>query len=87
TVDGRAKIKIDAGTEAGRVLRLRGKGIPDVNGRGSGDLLVVVDVYMPRTVNSSEKEMLEKLRGADNFKPAKARSKMNIFERMRSYFS
>lgn len=85
TVDGRAKIKIDPGTEAGRVLRLRGKGIPDINGYTGGDLLAIVDIYIPKTVNSSEKEILEKLAKADNFKPKKA--KINIFERMRGYFS
>lgn len=85
TVDSKAKIKIEAGTEAGRVLRLRGKGIPDVNGYGTGDLLVVVDIYIPKSANSTEKAALEQLRGSENFKPKK--SKMNIFDRMRNYFS
>lgn len=87
TVDNRAKIKIEPGTTAGRVLRLRGKGIPDVNGHGTGDLLVVVDLYVPAKVSSEEKAVLEKLRGSDNFKPkADKSSERNIFERMRSYF-
>lgn len=88
TVDGRAKIRIEPGTLAGRVLRLRGKGIPDVNGYGTGDLLAVVDIYIPAHVSPAEKEALEKLRGSSNFKPEKAEKKnsKNIFERMRNYF-
>ncbi len=85
TVDSRAKIKIEAGTEAGRILRLRGKGVPDVNGYGVGDLLVIVDVYVPKNINKTEKEIIEKLRNAENFQPKK--NKINIFERMRGYFS
>ncbi len=93
TVDGKARIKIEPGTVAGRVLRLRGKGIPDVNGYGTGDLLAVVDIHVPAHVSPAEKEALEKLRTSENFKPkaqpnagggaGKAR---NLFERMRNYF-
>lgn len=85
TVDSKAKIKVEPGTEAGRVLRLRGKGVPDINGYSTGDLLVVVDVYIPKTANSAEKAALESFRQSDNFKPKKVNT--NIFERMRSYFS
>lgn len=85
TVDGRAKIKVEAGSEPGRVLRLRGKGIPDINGYGTGDLLAIIDIYIPKTVNATEKAALEKLRPSENFKPRK--NKLNIFERMRGYFS
>ena len=84
TVESRAKIKIEAGTEAGRVLRLRGKGVPDVNGYGLGDLLVIVDVYIPKSVSKTERAEIEKLRTAENFQPKK--NKVNIFERMRGYF-
>ncbi len=84
TVDAKAKIKIEPGTLAGRVLRLRGKGVPDVNGYGVGDLLVVVDIHIPEKVSAEEKALLEKLRGSENFKP-KATAR-NIFERMRNYF-
>ena len=84
TVESRAKIKIEAGTEAGRVLRLRGKGVPNVNGYGVGDLLVIVDVYIPKSVSKAERIEIEKLRTAENFQPKK--NKINIFERMRGYF-
>lgn len=86
TVEGKAKIKVEPGTLAGQVLRLKGKGIPDVNGYGTGDLLAVVDIYIPKNVSSEEKEMLEKIRKSDRFKPKADSKQKNIFERMRSYF-
>ncbi|CDN32328.1 Chaperone protein DnaJ [Mucinivorans hirudinis] len=85
TVDGRAKIKIDPGTQAGRVLRLRGKGVPDVNGYGTGDILVVADVFIPTHVSPAEKDALKKLQTSENFKP-KPTKERNLFERMKSYF-
>lgn len=87
TVGGRAKIKISAGTEAGRVLRLKAKGVPDVNGYGVGDLLVVIDVYIPTSISSGERKVIEGLRESQNFKPKSKSGSKNIFERLRSYFS
>ena len=69
TVDGKAKIKVDPGTQSGRVLRLRGKGLPDVNGYGTGDLLAVINVWTPRKLDKKEKELLEQLAKSENFKP------------------
>lgn len=69
TVDGKAKIKVDPGTQSGRVLRLRGKGLPDVNGYGSGDLLAIINVWIPRKLDKEEKKLLEKLAESENFKP------------------
>lgn len=86
TVDSRAKIKIEPGTNAGRVLRLRGKGIPDVNGYGTGDLLVIIDLYVPSHISPAEKETLKKLQSSENFKPKSKKGDRNIFERMKSYF-
>ncbi|MFI3288130.1 MAG: molecular chaperone DnaJ [Rikenellaceae bacterium] len=87
TVGGRAKMKITPGTEAGKVLRLKGKGIPDVNGYGVGDLLVVVDIFIPSAVSAEERKTLESLQSSLNFRPkTKAKSK-NIFDRLRAYFS
>lgn len=85
-VDSKAKIKIEPGTQAGKVLRLRGKGIPDVNGYGRGDLLVVVNVQIPSSVTSEEKKIIEQLAQSPNFKKAEARRESNIFDRMRSFF-
>ena len=88
TVDGRAKIKIEPGTQTGKVLRLKGKGIPDVNGYGKGDLLAIVNVYIPKNVSADEKAALEKLADSPNFKPGASGGRdQNIFERMRNFFS
>ncbi|MDR2586440.1 MAG: molecular chaperone DnaJ [Prevotellaceae bacterium] len=87
TVDGRVKIKIEPGTQPGRILRLRAKGIPDVQGYGVGDLLVYVQVWVPVKLDKSEKEQLEKLRNAPNLTPAPSKEDRNFFERMKRMFS
>lgn len=86
TVDGKAKIKIEPGTQAGRVLRLRGKGVPDINGYGTGDILVVVDIYIPSHISPAEKETIKKLQTSENFKVKSQNKERNIFERMKSFF-
>lgn len=86
TIEGRVKIKIDPGTEAGKILRLRGKGIPDINGGGSGDLLVQVNIWTPKTVSKEEEKILEKLRNSPNFQPSGAH-KESIFDRMKNFFN
>ncbi|NCC09504.1 MAG: molecular chaperone DnaJ [Bacteroidia bacterium] len=85
TVDSKVKVKIDAGTQPGKVLRLRGKGLPSVNGYGKGDLLVNVSIYVPETLTKEEKSALEKLETADNFKP-NASVKEKIFKKFKSFF-
>ena len=87
TVDGRVKIKIEPGTQSGRILRLRAKGLPDVQGYGTGDLLVYVQVWVPVKLDKSEKELLEKLRNAPNLKPNPNKEDKNFFERMKRMFS
>ena len=84
-VDSKIKIKIEPGTQAGKVLRLRGKGIPDVNGYGCGDILAVVNIDIPSRVNAEEKKCLETLSGSEHFKKAPA-GRETIFDRMRSFF-
>lgn len=86
TLDGKAKVKIEAGTQPGKVLRLKGKGIPDVNGYGKGDLLVSVNIWTPQHLSSEEKKMLEKLRDSENFKPHPDKRDKGFFERMKEYF-
>ncbi len=86
TVDGRAKIKIAPGTHAGKVLRLGGKGLPDVNGYGRGDELVVVDITIPAKLNSEEKRLVEQLAELPSFKKASSVKEQNIFERMKNFF-
>jgi molecular chaperone DnaJ len=85
TIDSRVKVKIEQGTQPGKVLRLRGKGLPSVNGYGIGDLLVNISVYVPETLSKEEKSMLEKLEYADNFKPSSS-AKEKIFKKFKSFF-
>jgi molecular chaperone DnaJ len=86
TVDGKVKIKIEPGTQPGKVLRLRGKGLPDVNGYGRGDLLVSINVWVPKNLSKEEKALLEKLVNSKNFAPNPDSSDRNFFERMRGFF-
>ncbi|MFR9523957.1 MAG: molecular chaperone DnaJ [Rikenellaceae bacterium] len=86
TIDGRAKIKVAPGTHAGKVLRLGGKGLPDVNGYGRGDILVVVDITIPASLNKEERKTVEKLADMPSFKKAAGVDTQNIFERMKNFF-
>ena len=86
TLEGKAKVKIDAGTQPGKILRLKGKGIPDVNGYGKGDLLISINVWTPQHLSSEEKNILEKLRESENFKPHPDKRDKSFFDRMKEYF-
>ena len=86
TIDGKARIKIAPGTHAGKVLRLRGKGIPDVNGYGRGDIMVVVDITIPDDLTREERDLVEKLSEKPHFKEAEGVENQNIFERMKNFF-
>ena len=85
TVDGKVKVKIDPGTQPGKVLRLRGKGLPDVNGYGTGDLLVNVSIYIPETLSRDEKKAMEQMQESDNFRPSGS-VKEKIFKKFKSMF-
>ena len=89
TIDGKAKIKIDPGTQPGKVLRLRGKGIPNINSYGysigTGDELIHISVYIPETLTKEEKEDLEKWQTSESFKPNMT-LKEKIFQKFRSLF-
>lgn len=85
-VEGKAKIKIDAGTQSGKVLRLKGKGLPEINSYGKGDLLVNINVWTPQSLSSDEKRALEQLRNSKNFEPNPNRKEKGFFERMKEYF-
>ena len=86
TVDGKVKIKIEPGTQSGKILRLRGKGIKDINGYGKGDQLIHVNVWTPQKVSDEEKEILENWREAPNFQPQPGKSEKSFFERMKEFF-
>jgi molecular chaperone DnaJ len=86
TLEGKARIKIEPGTHAGKVLRLKNKGLPDVNGHRRGDILVNVEVWTPQNLTAEEKQLLEKLRLSPNFKPNPKKGDKGFFERMKEYF-
>ena len=85
TITGRARVKIPAGTQPGKVLRLRGKGLPSTEGYGTGDLLVNIMVYIPENLNDKEKAAIESLRDSANIKPADP-VKKRIFSKLRHIF-
>jgi molecular chaperone DnaJ len=87
TIEGKAKVKIPAGTQPGKVLRLPGKGLPQVNSYGRGDQLIYVNVWVPKHLNDEEKKTLEKLQTSPNFKPNPDKSEKGFFERMKNIFS
>jgi molecular chaperone DnaJ len=86
TIDAKAKIKVDAGTQSGKVLRLKGKGLPDINSYSRGDILVNINVWTPQHLSKEEKVILEGLRDAENFKPNPSKKDRGFFERMKQYF-
>jgi molecular chaperone DnaJ len=87
TIDGRAKIKIPAGTQSGKIFRLKGKGFPGVNSYEKGDQLIHVNVWTPQNLTSEEKAMLEKLGSSPNFTPQPDKSEKSFFDRVREMFS
>jgi len=86
TVDGHVKIKIEPGTQPGKILRLRGKGLPEVNGYGKGDLLVTINIWVPKTLSKEEQKSIEKYSDSVNFKPNPSTADKGFFERVRNYF-
>ena len=87
TLDGKANIKIPAGTQAGKVFRLKDKGLPSVQSYQKGDLLVQVNIWTPKSVNEEEKALLEKLRHMPNFQPNPGKGEKGFFEKMKGFFS
>ncbi len=87
TIDGKARVKIEPGTQPGKVLRLRGKGLPAVQGYGygTGDIVINISVYIPETLNREEKEAFERMKDSDNLRPSSG-IKETIFRKFRSYF-
>lgn len=85
TIDGKVRLNIEAGTQPGKVLRLKGKGLPDVNGYGKGDLLVRVDLFVPQSLNSNDKKLVEEMRKSSTFSPT-TKEKEGFFQRMKQVF-
>jgi len=87
TVTGKVRIKVEAGVQSGKILRLRGKGIPSINGYGKGDLLVHVNVWTPKTLSKQQKEFFEAMKEDEHFSPKPESSDKSFFEKVKDMFS
>ena len=86
SIGGKARIKVEPGTQSGKILRLRGKGLKDLNGYGAGDQLIYINVWTPKKLTSEEKAKLEALRTSPNFQPHPDSTDKGFFDRMKEYF-
>lgn len=86
TIDGKAKIKIEPGTQGGKILRLKAKGIPEVNSYHRGDQLIYVNIWTPKALSKDEREMLDQLKDSPNFKPQPGKNEKSFFDKMKEYF-
>ncbi|MCC5920762.1 MAG: molecular chaperone DnaJ [Cyclobacteriaceae bacterium] len=86
TIGGKVKIKIPEGTQSGKILRLRNKGIKDINGYTTGDQLIHVNIWTPKQLSKEEKATLEQLRDSANFKPNPGKNEKSIFDKMKEFF-
>ena len=86
TIEGKVRIKIDPGTQSGKILRLRGKGVKDINGYGKGDQLIHVNVWTPKKLSKEEQELLESLRRSENFEPKPSKSEKGFFDKIKEFF-
>jgi molecular chaperone DnaJ len=87
TLDGKAKVKIEPGTQAGKVLRLKSKGLPELNSYRRGDLLVNLNVWTPQKLTKEERELLEKFSKSDNFIPNPTQNDRSFFDKIRQFFN
>ncbi len=85
-IEGKVKIKVPAGTQSGKIFRLKGKGLPSVQNYGKGDQLIHVNIWTPKKLDDDEKKMMEKMRKLENFIPQPGKSDKGFFERMKDYF-
>ena len=86
-INGKVRIKLEEGIQSGKILRLKGKGIPSINGYGNGDLLVHVNVWTPKTLNKEQKQFFENALTDDNFIPNPEKSDKSFFEKVKDMFS
>jgi molecular chaperone DnaJ len=86
TVEGKAKITIEPGTQSGKLLRLRGKGFPEVNGYHTGDQLIKVHIWIPKKISSEESDLLKKLKDSESFSPKNAKKDKGFFDKMKEWF-
>jgi molecular chaperone DnaJ len=85
-LQGKVKIKIDAGSQSGKILRLRGKGLPDLNGYSKGDLMVRINIFIPSSVSKDDKILLQKMQDSESFNPKNKKTE-SIFDKFKGYFA
>lgn len=86
TIEGKVKIKIEPGTQSGKILRLRGKGIKEINGYNKGDQLIHVNIWTPKHLSKEEKDILESLKLSPNFQPSPGKNEKGFFDKMKEFF-
>ena len=86
-IDGKVRIKLESGIQSGKTLRLKNKGIREINGYGSGDLLVHINVWTPKELNREQKKFFESMLEDDNFKPQPEKSDKSFFEKVKDMFA
>ena len=86
TINGQVKFKIPAGTQSGKIFRLKGKGFPSVQSYGQGDQLIHMNIWTPKKMNSEEEKLLKKLKTMPNFQPNPGKAEKGFFDRMKDYF-
>ena len=86
TIEGKVKIKIDPGTQSGKILRLKGKGLKDLNGNDKGDQLIHVNIWTPKQLTTEETTILERLKTAQNFQPKPGKNEKGFFDKMKEFF-
>lgn len=86
TIDSKVNVKIEAGTQSGNILRLKGKGLPRLNQYGKGDILVNICVWTPQSLTSEEKKLLETMRKSQNFNPQPGKKNKSFFQRIHEMF-
>lgn len=87
TLNGKVRVKIEQGTPSGKVIRLKGKGLPDLNGYSRGDLLVSINVWVPKSLTKEEKNILEELNKHPNFQPNPSKQERGFFDKMKDLFN
>ena len=86
-LNGRVNIKIPAGAQSGDILRVKGKGLPEVNSRRVGDLIINLNVWTPKKLSKDEEKMMQDLLNSENFKPKPGAGDKGVFDKIRDYFS
>ena len=87
TLTGKVKIKIESGTQSGKILRLKGKGLPSIERYGTGDFLIHINVWTPQELNKEQRQFFEKMKSDDNFTPSPKKSDKSFFEKVKDMFS